>query len=94
VRVQSDGAGAIRATSLRTNITNGKFDRLFGGPARKPEEVLAQRPKDLAASVQVVLEEAVTRMTRSLAAETGMKNPCLAGGVAVTNGKVLREGHF
>ena len=78
-------------------MTNGKFDQLFDGPARKPEELLTQRHMDLAASVQVALEEAVTRMTRSLGVQTGMKNLCLAGGVAlncVANGKVLREGHF
>src|SRR6202030_3580470 len=70
---------------------------LFGGPARKPDELLTQRHMDLAASVQVALEEVVLRMTRSLAVETGAKNLCLAGGVAlncVTNGKVLRDGHF
>jgi carbamoyltransferase len=78
-------------------MTNGKFDSLFEGPARKPEELLTQRHMDLAASVQAALEEAVTRLTRALGAETGMKNLCLAGGVAlncVANGKVLREGHF
>jgi len=78
-------------------MTNGKFDSLFEGPARKPEELLTQRHMDLAASVQAALEEAVSRMTRALGAETGMKNLCLAGGVAlncVANGKVLREGHF
>jgi carbamoyltransferase len=78
-------------------MTNGKFDGLFEGPARKPEELLTQRHMDLAASVQAALEEAVTRLTRALGAETGMKNLCLAGGVAlncVANGKVLREGHF
>jgi carbamoyltransferase len=78
-------------------MTNGKFDSLFDGPARKPEELLTQRHMDLAASVQVVLEEAVLRMARSLSRETGMKNLCLAGGVAlncVANGKLLREGIF
>jgi carbamoyltransferase len=78
-------------------MTNGKFERLFDGPARKPEELLTQRHMDLAASVQAALEEAVMRMTRALGAETGMKNLCLAGGVAlncVANGKVLRDGHF
>ena len=78
-------------------MTNGKFESLFEGPARKPEELLTQRHMDLAASVQVALEEAVIRMTRSLGAETGMRNLCLAGGVAlncVANGKVLRDGHF
>ncbi len=78
-------------------MTNSKFDSLFEGPRRKPEELLTQRHMDLAASVQVVLEEVVLRMTRSLAAETGKKNLCLAGGVAlncVANGRLLRDGHF
>jgi len=78
-------------------MTSARFDDLFGGRARKPEELLMQRHMDLAASVQVVLEEAVLRMTRSLAAETGARNLCLAGGVAlncVANGKVLRDGRF
>jgi carbamoyltransferase len=78
-------------------MTNSKFDALFEGPRRKPEEVLTQRHMDLAASVQVVLEEAVLRMTRALAAETGKKTLCLAGGVAlncVANGRLLRDGHF
>jgi carbamoyltransferase len=78
-------------------MTNSKFDTLFDGPRRKPEELLTQRHMDLAASVQVVLEEVVLRMTRALAAETGKKNLCLAGGVAlncVANGRLLRDGHF
>jgi carbamoyltransferase len=82
-------------TGLR--MTNGKFDALFGGPARSPDELLTQRHMDVATSVQAVLEEIVLRMTRSLAAETGAKHLCLAGGVAlncVANGKVLRDGKF
>ncbi|MFY9731122.1 MAG: carbamoyltransferase [Candidatus Acidiferrales bacterium] len=78
-------------------MTNSKFDTLFEGPRRKPEELLTQRHMDLAASVQVVLEEVVLRMTRTLAAETGKKNLCLAGGVAlncVANGRLLRDGQF
>jgi carbamoyltransferase len=78
-------------------MTNGKFDELFDGPARQPEERLTERHMDLAASVQHVLDEVVLRMTRSLAAETGMRNLCLAGGVAlncVSNGRVLRDGRF
>ena len=78
-------------------MTNRKFDDLFGGSARKPDELLTQRHMDLAASVQVALEEVILRMTRSLAAETGAENLCLAGGVAlncVANGKVLRDGRF
>jgi carbamoyltransferase len=78
-------------------MTNTAFHDLFGGPPRKPEEQVEQRHMDLAASVQVVLEEAVLRLTRSLSAETGMKNLCLAGGVAlncVANGKIRRDGKF
>ena len=76
-------------------MTNGRFDRLFGGPPRAPDELLEQRHMDLAASVQAVTEEAIVRMVRSLVAETGLRRLCLAGGVAlncVANGKVLRGG--
>src|SRR6478672_9294536 len=82
-------------TGLR--MTNDRFDALFGGPARKPEERLEQRHMDLAASIQAVTEEIMVRLTRSIAAETGAENLCLAGGVAlncVANGKVLRDGKF
>ncbi|MGE0876759.1 MAG: carbamoyltransferase, partial [Burkholderiales bacterium] len=82
-------------TGLR--MTNAKFDALFGQPARKAEELLTQFHMDIAASIQAVTEEAVLRLTRSLRAETGLKNLCLAGGVAlncVANGKVLRDGGF
>ena len=78
-------------------MTNGRFETLFGGPARQSVEPLTQRHMDLAASVQAVIEEAVLRLTRSLRAETGISNLCLAGGVAlncVANGKVLRDGQF
>lgn len=82
-------------TGLR--MTNCHFDELFGGPARQAETPLTQREMDLAASVQVVTEEVVERLARSLAKETGMKNLCLAGGVAlncVANGKLLRKKIF
>jgi len=78
-------------------MTNPQFDRLFGGPPRGPEDELTQRHMDLAASVQYVLDEVVLRLTRSLAVETGARNLCLAGGVAlncVANGKILRDGQF
>jgi carbamoyltransferase len=78
-------------------MTNRKFDALFGGPPRKPEQLLTQRHMDLTASLQAVTEEVVLRLTRSLREETGIKNLCLAGGVAlncVANGKVLRDGRF
>lgn len=78
-------------------MTNRKFDALFGGPARTASDPLTQTHMDLAASIQAVIEETVQRLTRSLAAETGAKNLCLAGGVAlncVANGKVLRDRAF
>jgi carbamoyltransferase len=78
-------------------MTNERFHALFGGPPRDPESPLTQKEMDLAASIQAVLEEVVLRLTRSLAAETGMENLCLAGGVAlncVANGKVLRDAKF
>jgi carbamoyltransferase len=78
-------------------MTSRKFDALFGGKARKPEELLTQRHMDLAASIQAVTEEVVLRLTRSLHRETGIDNLCLAGGVAlncVANGKILRDGAF
>jgi carbamoyltransferase len=82
-------------TGLR--MTNEKFDALFGGPSRRPDDDITQREMDLAASIQAVIEEAVLRLTRALARETGLANICLAGGVAlncVANGKVLRDGRF
>ena len=78
-------------------MTNERFDALFGGPPRQPEARLTQREMDLSASVQQVVEQVVLRMARSLARETGQKNLCLAGGVAlncVANGKILADGAF
>ena len=78
-------------------MTSRKFDQLFGGPPRKPGSPMTQREMDLARSVQVVTEEAVLRMARHVHRETGQKQICLAGGVAlncVANGRLLREGPF
>jgi carbamoyltransferase len=78
-------------------MTNERFHALFGAPPRGPESPLTQKEMDVAASIQAVLEEAILRLTRSLAAETDMENLCLAGGVAlncVANGKVLRDARF
>jgi len=78
-------------------MTSKRFERLFGGPPRKPEAPLTQREMDLAASVQAVTEEVVLRAARHLHERTGMSNLCLAGGVAlncVGNGRILRESPF
>jgi carbamoyltransferase len=81
------------ATGL--TMTNAKFDRLFGRPPRSPESGLEQVHMDMAASVQVVTEEVVAALVRSLVAETGCRDLCMAGGVAlncVSNGKLLADG--
>ncbi|MBL0275853.1 MAG: carbamoyltransferase [Anaeromyxobacter sp.] len=78
-------------------MTNRRFDALFGGPPRAPEAPLTQREMDLARSIQEVTEEVVLRCARHVRAETGERDLCLAGGVAlncVANGKLLRAGVF
>jgi carbamoyltransferase len=78
-------------------MTSKEFDRLFGGPPRKPESEVTQREMDLAASIQAVTELVMLRTARTVHAETGMKNLVMAGGVAlncVGNGRILREGPF
>ncbi len=78
-------------------MTNGRFNKLFDGPPRKPESVVTQREMDLARSVQVVTEEVILRIARHIHKETGQKYLCLAGGVAlncVSNGKILRDGPY
>jgi carbamoyltransferase len=78
-------------------MTNEAFDELFGGPPRRPETLLTQREMDLARSVQDVTELVMLRMARHVRKESGEKNLCLAGGVAlncVANGRILRAGIF
>jgi len=78
-------------------MTNGAFDRLFGAPAREAESHLTQREMDLARSIQDVTELAMLRMAEHVHRETGERNLCMAGGVAlncVGNGRILREGPF
>lgn len=78
-------------------MTSSAMDGLFDGPPRQPESPLTQREMDLARSCQVVTEEVMLRIARQVHAETGSKNLCMAGGVAlncVGNGRILREGPF
>ncbi|MBT8335177.1 MAG: hypothetical protein KJO11_01145, partial [Gemmatimonadetes bacterium] len=78
-------------------MTSEAFDRLMGGPPRRPETRIAQREMDLARSVQDVCEEVMLRMARTARKETGLPHLCLAGGVAlncVGNGKIFREKIF
>ncbi len=78
-------------------MTGRKFHKLFGRPPRQGETELTQFHMDLAASIQFVTEEIVLKLAKSLKEETGIKNLCLAGGVAlncVANGKLLQEKIF
>jgi carbamoyltransferase len=78
-------------------MTNGRFDALFGHPVRQPDQLLTPFHMDIAASIQAVTEEIMLRLARSTRVETGMKNLCLAGGVAlncVANGRILAEGIY
>ena len=78
-------------------MTNTAFDRIFGGRPRRPESNITQRDMDLARSIQVITEEVMLKMVQHVHRETGMKNLCMAGGVAlncVANGRILREGPF
>ena len=101
IKVADDGSFRLDmsyfdyATGL--TMTNKKFDALFGGPPRKPEMEITQREMDLAASVQKVTEDIVIKLARGIVKETGERNLCLAGGVAlncVANGILLREKIF
>ncbi|MGH6635595.1 MAG: carbamoyltransferase family protein [Gammaproteobacteria bacterium] len=83
------------ATGL--TMTNGRFDDLFGGPARKPESEVTQREMDIARSIQLVTEEIILRLCRTVHGELGIDHLCLAGGVAlncVANGRILKEGPY
>ena len=78
-------------------MTSRAMDKLFGGPPRRPETPLTQREMDIARSCQVVTEEVMLRIARTVHRETKLKNLCMAGGVAlncVGNGRILREGPF
>jgi carbamoyltransferase len=78
-------------------MTSQKFHDLFGAPPRKAEAPIRQLDMDVAASIQLVTEEIMLRCVRHVHAQTGMKNLCLAGGVAlncVGNGRIVREGPF
>lgn len=101
IDIKSDGSFRLNmeyfdfCTGL--TMTNAKFDKLFGASARTPEDALTQRHMDLAASIQKVTEEILLAMSRSIRKETGLRNLCLAGGVAlncVANGKIQSAGIF
>ncbi|OQY11774.1 MAG: hypothetical protein B6I30_06110 [Desulfobacteraceae bacterium 4572_187] len=78
-------------------MTNRKFSRLFNGPPRKPEAEITQREMDIAASIQAITEETMLKMVHHVYQETGERNLCLSGGVAlncVANSQILTKGPF
>ena len=101
IDVKSDGSFWLNLEYFNflsgTTMTNERFHRLFDGPPRKPESLLAQRHMDVARSIQVVTEEIMLSLARHARDLTGQKNLCMAGGVAlncVANGRILREKIF
>ena len=101
VDVKPDGSFCLNLRHFKFHrglrMTSRRFHKLFGQPPRQPESELTQFHMDLAASIQLVTEEIVLALARSLHAETGARNLCLAGGVAlncVANGRLQREGPF
>ncbi len=84
------------ATGL--TMTNEKFNNLFGQKPRNPQnEKITQFHMDIAASIQIVTEEIMINLAKSIREEYGIENLCLAGGVAlncVANGKILKEKIF
>jgi carbamoyltransferase len=71
-------------------MTGRAFEKLFGVPRRKPETTLRRVDMDLAASVQVVLEEIMEKIVRWAKTQIPSDNLCLAGGAL---GAALRVWH-
>ena len=101
IDIKDDGSFALDmsyfAYGHKMVMTNGRFDKLFGGKPRDPEEGIEERHMDLAASIQVVTEELMLKVAKHVQKETGERNLVMAGGVAlncVGNGRLLREGVF
>jgi carbamoyltransferase len=101
IDIKEDGSFALNMSYFNfctgLTMTNKKFDALFGGPPRKQESIITKREMDIAASIQVVVEDVVIKLAKDIAKTTGEKNLCLAGGVAlncVANGKLLKEKIF
>ena len=101
IKIRDDGSFILNMDYFNycagLTMTNKRFHKAFGGPPRKPESPIRKRDMDLARSVQEVTEEVMLKMAKHVHKETGMKNLCLAGGVAlncVGNGRILREGPF
>ncbi len=101
IDVKPDGSFRLNLACFNflhgTTMTNEKFHALLGGPPRGPEERIERRHMDVARSIQSVTEDIMLKLARHARETTGLKNLCLAGGVAlncVANGLILREKIF
>ncbi len=101
IDVKPDGSFRLNLACFNflhgTTMTNEKFHALLGGPPRRPEERIERRHMDVARSIQSVTEDIMLKLARHARETTGLKNLCLAGGVAlncVANGLILREKIF
>ncbi|MFM7546176.1 MAG: carbamoyltransferase [Synechococcales cyanobacterium] len=101
VDIKPDGSFRLNLSYFKYHrgfrMTSRKFDKLFAQSPRKSESNLTQFHMDLASSIQLVTEEIVLKLAKTLKEETGADNLCLAGGVAlncVANGKLLQSGIF
>ena len=101
IDIKSDGTFHLNMKYFKFHrgfrMTSSKFDKLFGNPPRKPETELTQFHMDIAASIQAVIEDVIILLAQSIKNETGEKNLCLSGGVAlncVANGKLLKTKIF
>ena len=101
IEIKSDGSFKLDMSYFDyctgLTMTSDKFNELFDGPPRSPESELTQREMNIAASIQSVVEEVVIALSRGIKQDTGQRNLCLAGGVAlncVANGKLLRSNIF
>ena len=101
INISDDGSFSLNMQYFNyctgLTMTNSKFAELFGAPARGFDDELTQREMDLAASVQKIVEEVMLKISRNIRKETGERNLCLAGGVAlncVANGVLHRENIF
>jgi carbamoyltransferase len=80
-----------------TRMWTGAFEELVGGPPRRRGEEILPFHRDLARSVQLLLEEILLEKVRWLHDQTGEEDLCMVGGVAlncVANGRIEREGPF
>ncbi len=101
IDIKEDGSFRLNLSYFKYHrgfrMTSTKFNKIFGAPPRKREKELTQFHMDLAASIQLVTEEIIIKLAKSLRKETGLQKLCLAGGVAlncVANGKLLKEKIF